>query len=169
MKLRYFALLFVLVLILLAGCGARTPELPAAPQEIYVLDSADVLTAQTEADLIARGEAFCAQTTAQVVVLCVRDTGGRDIEQYAKDVFNAWGIGDKEKDNGLLILLSIDADDYWVTEGRGLEDLLPSGQIKLILDEYLEPHFAAGDYDAGVRAVTEAFYNRLAEYYEAAA
>lgn len=71
------------------------------------------------------------------------------MEEYATELFNSWGIGSAEKNNGVLILLSIGDDDYWVVQGKGLETTLKTGKIAEFLDEYLEPDFAAKNYGEG--------------------
>lgn len=157
------ALLLALTLVLLPGCGKKKPAIPDPPEAFFVLDEADVLTDETEAWIVSHNKTL--PQGAQIVVVCVPNTGALTIDDYAKQLFNTWKIGDATKKNGVLILLSIGAEDYWVTQGTGLEDLLPSGQIKLILNESLEPDFAAGRYDAGVRAVFEALSIRLSQIY----
>ncbi len=159
------ALILVLLLILPAftACREKTSGVPEPPEGFFVLDSADVLSADTEKYVVSGNEGL--PEGAQIVVVCVKDTGRYPIDEYAAALFNKWGIGDAKKGNGLLVLLSVGADDYWITEGKGLEDLLPSGQLKLILNEYLEPYFAEKQYDAGVRAVFDALRHKLTQIY----
>ena len=59
--------------------------------------------------------------------------------------------------DGLLLLLAIGEENYWVMQGKGLEGVLSSGMLGDYLYEYLEPDFAIGDYDAGVYKVFNAF------------
>ncbi len=68
---------------------------------------------------------------------------------YALALFNEWGIGDAQKNNGLLVLLAIGDDDYYTIEGTGLERNLPTSELSALWNEYLEPGFAAKDYSAG--------------------
>ncbi len=91
--------------------------------------------------------------------------GSAEISEYAYDLFNEWGIGDSEKNNGVLLLVVTGAEDYYMLQGSGLEDCLTSGTLKTILNEYMEPYFAAGDYDAGVLATMNEIFTRLASYY----
>ena len=89
-----------------------------------------------------------------------------EIEDYAYTIFNEWGIGDAEKNNGLLLLLTIGEENYWAMQGQGLEGVLSSGTLGDYLYDYLEPDFAVGDYDAGVYQVFQAFLGWFSNYYD---
>lgn len=151
--------------VLLTGCGGGSGAPIEATDDFYVYDGAGVLSDATESHILALNESLCSQTGAQVVVACVDSTGSEDIADYAYELFNGWGIGDADKDNGLLLLLSIEEEDYWALQGSGLENILSSGALKLMLDDYLEPNFAVGRYDAGVRKVFDAAVSHLADSY----
>ncbi|MFT4142943.1 MAG: TPM domain-containing protein [Mobilitalea sp.] len=130
-------------------------------KEFYVNDYAEVISVEVEDEIIDLGYQLEKQTGAQIVLVTVDFTNGDSLETYAMDLFNDWGIGSAEKNDGLLILLSIGDDDYWVTQGEGLEDTLTSGKISSILQKYLEPDFAAKDYSAGAKKTYEAFVKEL--------
>ena len=106
-------LLTVLVLVLMA-VPAFAVALPDAPTG-YVYDGANVLSSSTESYIERTGSALAEACGAEVVVATVDFTDGEDIADYAYDLFNKWGIGDKKANNGLLILLSIGAEDYYAT------------------------------------------------------
>ncbi len=166
---RFFAVLAAFALLLctvLTGCDEnRTPDMPSPDVGSYCYDRADVLTTETENHIITQNDALFAMTGAQIVVACVDTTGSTGISDYAYSLFNSWGIGSAEENNGVLILLSIGEDDYWTLQGEGLEDTLPSGLIKTMQNTYLEPDFAAKDYDAGVRLYFDAVISHLETLY----
>lgn len=135
------------------------------PRDIYVADYADVLSADTEQYIIEKNKQLCDKTGAQIVIVTVDFLDGMEIEDYAYKIFNDWGIGDSGENNGLLLLLSIGDDDYWVMQGKGLEGVLSSGTLGDMLYDHLEPSFAIGDYDTGVRNVFDAFLNWYQNYY----
>lgn len=147
------------------GSGKYSSRIPDVPEMFYVLDTADVITPATRNHIVSRNDALFALTGAQVVVACVTSTEGMDIGEYAMQMFNKWGIGSAEKNNGVLILLSIQDDTYWVLQGKGLEELLPSGMLKQMVNTDLEPHFAAKEYDAGVLALFNSVCAHLASVY----
>ena len=162
-------ILCVILLFSLASCGGKegdySSRIPDATDMFYVLDTAEVIASATRNHIVSRNDALFALTGAQVVVACVPSTEGMDIGEYAMQMFNKWGIGSAERNNGVLILLSIQDDTYWVLQGKGLEELLPSGTLKQMVDTLLEPHFAAKEYDAGTLALFDAVCAHLASVY----
>lgn len=155
--------LFAFLLCLLLPVAAFA--VPEAPESVYVADYADVLDSDTEEYIIDKNTSLAEATGAQIVVLTVDFLDGEDIETYAYEVFNDWGIGDAERNNGLLLLLAIGEDNYWAVQGSGLEKDLTAGELGDMLYDYLEEDFAAKDYDAGVKKVFDAFYGWFEDYY----
>lgn len=138
------------------------------PADVYVGDYAVVLSAETKQYIIDANKELNQKTGAQITIVTVDFLDGTEIEDYAYRIFNDWGIGDAKKNNGLLLLLSIGDDDYWVMQGKGLEGVLSSGTLGDMLYDELEPDFAKGNYDAGVRKVFDAFLNWFEDYYHVA-
>jgi len=166
----FLSLLFALSALLLSACGGNaespySPEIPEAIASFYVYDAAGVLEPADEAYMISRNEALFALTGAQIVTVCVPDTGSLDIADYARQLFNKWNVGSAQRNNGVLLLLSTDADDYWLLPGKGLGDALPNSDLKAMNNSYLEPHFAKGEYAAGVRALFDALLSRMETMY----
>ena len=145
--------------------AARAADLPEPSDVFYVLDEANVLSDETWEEIVSKDESLETQTGAQVCVVTVEFTGSSRISDYAYELFNEWGIGDKTKNNGVLLLIVTGAEDYYMLQGTGLEEVLPSSELQIILDEYMEPYFARGDYDAGVRATAGEVFSRLADWY----
>ncbi len=156
---------FGVFMILLMACSVpyriASADTLKPMDNFYVNDYADVVDGDVEDAIIQYGNKLEEETGAQIVLVTIDFTGGESLEEYALKLFNEWGIGSEEKNNGLLILLSIGDDDYWVMQGEGLEDTLTSGKISDILQEYLEPDFAAKDYSAGAEKIYEAFFEEL--------
>jgi uncharacterized protein len=154
----------VLAVLLSLTCFADISVVEAS-DAFYVSDYADVLSTDTENYIVQTGSALCEATGAEFVVVTVDFLGGAEIEDYATKLFNSWKLGDPTKNNGLLLLLAIGEDNYWAMQGKGLESSLTSGTIGELLNQYLEPEFAEGNYDAGVRAVYDALCGKLEEIY----
>jgi uncharacterized membrane protein YgcG len=127
----------------------------------YVSDEANVIDEADEKLITANGEVLFDDYVAQIVVATVDSTDGVPPERYAMELFNTWGLGDKEYNNGFLILLVINDDTYWATPGDGLRTALPDEKIYDILHQSLEPDFAAKRYSAGAVNVYRAFYESL--------
>lgn len=146
--------------------GQALAKTPQPTDMFYVNDYANVIDEEAEEEMLRYGNQLYEASGAQVVLVTVDFTDGIALEDYAYDLFNAWGIGSADKNNGVLILMSIGDDDYWTMQGEGLEDTLTSGEISGILQEYLEPDFAAKDYSAGAKKVYGAFIKRLGGQWE---
>lgn len=165
MKKRLTAVLLTAVLILIFGCGSAFAGIPDAPNPFYAADFANVLDKETEDYIIEKNgtlENFCG---AQIVVVTTDFLDGMNIEDYAYKLFNDWEIGDKNKNNGILLLLAIGEENYWCMQGKGLENVLTSGDIDDILYYNLEEDFAEEDYSAGVLKTFDVLYDTVYEYY----
>ena len=95
---------------------------PDWPAHQYVLDAADVLSGETDPEIIAENQDLFQETGAQIVVVAVDFLDGEDSDDYAYSLFNIWGIGSQERNNGLLLLLAIGEENYYAQAGTGIED-----------------------------------------------
>ena len=144
-----------------SGLPEDAPDAPTG----YVYDGANVLSSSTESYIERTGSALAEACGAEVVVATVDFTDGEDIADYAYDLFNKWGIGDKRANNGLLILLSVGAEDYYAEPGVGLTDVFTGGVLDAMLYDYLEDDFAAKEYDSGVKKVYARAVEILEDHY----
>ncbi len=168
-KKRRLALLPALALfaaLALAGCGDKAPNgLPDPPQGSCVLDSAGILSDEAEGYVNGVTSQLSGSCGAQIAVITVNGAPSA-LADFTADVFNYWGVGDAEKDNGVVLVLDVSGGgDYHCTQGKGLEKTLPTAVISTILQQQLEPGFAAGDYDGGVRNTVDALAGELAGIY----
>ncbi len=157
-----FALL--LVFLLCAGT-ALASGMPKASKEFYFYDTADVLDKETEAVIFYNNEALYKACGAQIVVAAIPTTGRDAIDNYANKLINEWEVGDSKKDNGFLLLLAIDDDDYYMAKGRGTNAIITPGELGDLLYDYLEEDFTAKNYSAGVQKVFEQTFKKTASYY----
>ena len=162
MKKRLLAGIFTAIFLVSTVFAA---DVPSAPTNSWVLDQANVLSSQTEQTVNEYTKVLEQATGAQIAVLTVDFTGNTSIDDYALQVFNAWKIGDSKKNNGVLFLLVIGDENYYCTIGTGLENQITYSTIKRLLNEYAEPSFAKGDYDATVTQFTQAMYTELCNLY----
>lgn len=158
--------LLVLSLLLLAG-GLRAQTVPALTGR--VVDTADVLSPTTEAALTARLAALEDSSTAQVVVLTIPSLGGEVLEEYTTDVFRAWGLGQADRDNGVLLLVAHADRQLRIEVGYGLEGDLTDARAGAIIRDEIVPRFREGDFDAGVIAGVDAIIGTIEGSYEPAA
>lgn len=154
---------------LLAVTFAVAAALPAAALEVdkdeFVIDNAGILSSETEDVIVNLSEALSETCGAQIGVYTVDQVGNSTMEGYAYEVFNAWGLGDDDKDNGVLLLLASGDDDYWAVQGEGLETLLPTTTLSRILYDELEPSWVNKDYDTGTQQTVMALAEELAKIY----
>jgi uncharacterized protein len=129
-------------------CLAQEVEFPS-PRG-YVNDYAGVLSAQTAQHIDSLCRQVESKTTAQIAVLIVRSTKPLEIEQYAVEIFEKWGIGSKDKDNGLLLLVAIDDRSVRIETGYGLEGAIPDAIASNIIYQTIIPEFKQARYERGL-------------------
>ena len=149
---KWFLLCWLLILLTLGATCQAALSLPPKPTgtDIYVQDYAGVLAPQTRQKLNALGRTLDQKTTAQLAVVTVKTLNGAPIEEYALGILRSWGIGNKEKNNGVLILVAVNDRKSRIEVGYGLEGVLPDGLTGRIQDQYMLPYFKQGQYDQGI-------------------
>ena len=158
---------FIFVLAFALGC-AKTENIPLSDEGAYALDKSGVLSAETKNHIALYNQYLEESCGAQICVVTIPTmdyVGYDDIENYAYDLFNAWGIGDKDEENGVLLLLVTDDELCWCLQGEGLEDTLSSSAISDILTENMQDDFYAGEFDSGTKKTFDALYRRLCAIY----
>ncbi len=167
MKYRYgLAIIGLLFLGVLLGENAWAQELPpqANPPRL-VNDYADVLSADEENALEQKLVAFNDSTSTQLAVVLIRSTGEYPVEDYAIALYRNWGIGQKGKDNGAVILAAMDDRRMTIITGYGLEGALPDAICKRIIELQLKPAFKQKQYYEGLNtATTEMIQRSKGEY-----
>ena len=164
-KLKLASIILAVVLCLLV-LSAPAGAVVQPNSDFYVLDNENVLSAETERYIIDRNLNLVSNCKgAQVCVVVTDSTNGQDIEEYATELFNAWGIGSKTEDNGVLILFLTDDDNYWIMPGIGLERVLTERVLRQIIDDDCEPSFARKDYDSAAKATFIAINRVVCNYY----
>ncbi len=146
----------LLVVALLAAACAYAVDFP--PLTGRVVDAADILSAATRADLNRELEAHERATGQQIVVATVPDLGGLPIEDYGYQLGRHWGIGNKERNDGALLIVAKAEHKVRIEVGYGLEGELTDAMASNIINTRIVPAFKRGDYDAGVRAGVEGIF-----------
>jgi len=117
-----------------------------------VVDGANLLTAADEAGMTADLEALEAKSSNQLVVVTLPSLQGFEIEEFGYRLGRHWGIGQKNKDNGVLLIVAPKERKVRIEVGRGLEPLLTDALTKLIIENGILPRFRSGDFPAGIKA-----------------
>ena len=151
------ALLFCLLLACMRAFAADVPYLSGR-----ITDNAELLGAGTKEKLNALLKAHEAETGNQIAVLTVPSLDGESVEEYALAVFNAWKLGQKGRDNGVLLLVAPSERRMRIEVGYGLEDTLTDVAASRIIRNVMTPRFKEGDYEAGIAAGVQAVIDHIA-------
>ena len=120
----------------------------------YVNDFAHVLSAETADQLNNICQQLDQKAKAQVSVVTVNTLEGKDVFDYAVELYQAWGVGSKSTNRGVLILYAIQDRKYWTTVGYGLEPILPDGKVGGFGRDAV-PLLKQSNYDGAVSLVTQ--------------
>lgn len=140
---------FILCVLVMIPAFAKT-DYPKATSNFFVNDFANCITSENEQKMQTLGEQLYKQTKAQVVVVTVKSLDGETIEDYAYGLANEWGIGDKDADSGVLLILSTDERKVRIEVGKGLEGRITDGKTGRILDDYAIPYLKDNDFSQGL-------------------
>ena len=119
----------------------------------YVNDFAGVIDPGTQQKLTALCQEVDRKAGAQIAVVTVRTTGGVPIDEFSIDLAQRWGIGPKQKDRGVMILLAVNDHRYRFEVGYGLEGILPDGLVGRFGREAV-PLLRAGNYSGALLLMT---------------
>jgi len=137
---------------------------PEYPDSIgYVNDFAGILSPETKLKLNRLIVDLEKQTTAQVAVATVESISPETVETYTNKLFEKWGVGQKEKDNGVLILVAVKERKTWIEVGYGLEGAIPDAHASRIYRDIMVPSFGKGDFNGGISRTVEAIAGLIAE------
>ena len=164
MNIRFKSLLIVIIscLFLAPSAYAVVPPVPKMPSH-YVVDLAGIINDDVEYRLNGYLQELEQKTTDQFVILTIKSLEGESLEEFSiTTAHETWKLGQKGKDNGLLLLVSLDDRKYRFEVGYGLEGILPDSLIGSIGRQYLVPYFQKGDYSTGIYTATLAIIDEIA-------
>lgn len=147
-------ILFTVAALVLVAVGTAQGAISFPPLTGRVVDDAGVLSNDAKQKLDALLAEHEQQTGNQVVVATLKSLQGQAIEQYGYQLGRAWGIGQKGRNNGALLIVAPTEREARIEVGYGLEGQLTDAQSKLIIENILLPAFRKGDYNGGVLAGT---------------
>ena len=142
-----------LCLLFWAALAFAQPPVPALTGR--VVDRAELLDAGQEAELNRLLAGHEQATGDQLVVVTLPDLGGRSIEETGLTLGREWGIGQKGRDNGALLIVAQAERRIRIEVGYRLEDRLTDAQSALIIHNLIAPAFRQGDFAGGIRAGVE--------------
>lgn len=146
-------LLAAIVLFLFANLVAVSAQGTAAPTQALtgrVVDAAGIIDPAARQQLTQKLADFEAKSSDQVVVVTVPSLNGEDIESYSNRLFRAWALGQKQEDNGILLVVAPNDRKVRIEVGYGLEGTMTDALSSVIVNGTIIPAFRTGDYSGGV-------------------
>ena len=141
------------------GLADKIPAKPANP----VVDLAGIIDDAVETKVNRFLRELEGKTSAQMAILTVKSLEGQTIEDFSLAVaHDQWKLGQKGKDNGVLLVVALNPRKYRIEVGYGLEGALPDSLVGGIGREYLVPYFKKGDYSTGIYSATIVIANEIA-------
>ncbi|MCI8594205.1 MAG: TPM domain-containing protein [Oscillospiraceae bacterium] len=134
-----------------------------APADGYINDAAGVISSETEEYINGKVDALSQRCGAQIAIAAVDFFDGLSSEDYAYQVFNSWGVGDKNENNGLLLVFAVGENKVWAMCGTGLERSL-GPKLETYLEDYFYDEYDAENYDSAVRGWFDAVYGWFDSY-----
>lgn len=148
-----------LALLPLAGWSADPVTLPALVER--VVDSTGTLSADEQAGLVARLSELEQAKGAQIAIVMLPTTQPESIEQFGIRLAEAWKIGRKGVDDGVIVIVAKDDRQMRIEVGYGLEGAIPDAIAKRIIDEQMAPSFREGDFAGGLRSTVESLVKAI--------
>lgn len=145
---RHYFLLLSFLLIAFSVLGQQFPTKPQPAK--FVNDFANMLQAGEGQYLESKLHNYFDTTSTQIVVVTIASLEGYDIEGYANELARNWGIGEKGKDNGILLLVAQSERKVRIEVGYGLEARVPDAAAKEIIRDIIKPNFKSGNYGQGI-------------------
>ena len=144
---KVFGLIVILLGFILLG---KVSAASIPPYANYVTDTANVILGSRESALNEKLKAYDDKTTNQIAVLTVSTTAPDSIEEYAIDVAQGWGVGQKGTDNGILMVFAMNDRKMRIEVGRGLEGEVTDLEANHIINDTIVPLFKQGKIEDGI-------------------
>lgn len=133
----------------------------------FVTDKASVLQTEDIASLNEKLSTYRAETSNEIAILIIPTLNGESAADVAVQIGRSWGVGGKQKDNGVLMLVAIDDREIFIATGYGLEGALPDIVTKGIIDGEIFPLFRDKLYYEGIAAGIDAMQKHIGGEYTA--
>jgi len=154
-------IIFALILLVSQVFALKVPKLKG-----HVNDYGNVLSSSEENRLENYLSNFEATSTVQIALLTIKSLQGENLEDYSMRVADAWKLGNKEKDNGVLLLISMQDKKLRLEVGYGLESSLTDAKSGYIIRNFIVPGFKTGSYFNGIAAGMDAVTGVISDQLE---
>lgn len=165
--IRYISLLAALIVAFAATAATytvdRVPNVHVADSSQYVCNPDGILSANATARINSLMRQVRRTTSAEPMVVIIDNIEPEDIDGFANELFQKWGLGKSDMDNGLLLLVAKDMRRAVIRTGYGLEGVMPDIVCRGILDNRMFPAFKRGDFDGGMLSAAGAIASILTD------
>lgn len=151
-KIRYFALVSLIIVFALNLYALAKIDVPEHTDKFFINDFADVIDSETEQYIFEMGKTYNNGGGPQIVVLTMDSIDGNSVEEFSLETAREWGIGGKDEDNGVLILLVTGSRDIRIEVGYGLEGVLNDGKCGRFIRN-AKDMLSSGDYSGGIKQI----------------
>lgn len=158
----FFSLVITTVPVASSALTVEQVPNPRQTNRGWVADTANLLSSDTEAKLNQLISQLEAENGAEIAVVTIPETTP-DLtpKQFATSLFNYWAIGKKDRNNGVLFLISRGDRRVEIETGKGIRTILPDSRVSSIIQLTITPRFKNGDFDGGILAGTQAIVANL--------
>jgi uncharacterized protein len=155
-------------LLMMAGLLANAQNIPPWPNPpTLVNDFAGVLLKNEDDALEHKVVAYFDSTSTQIAIVTLKSIGDYEVSQVSLKILRDWGIGTKGKNNGILILVSLEDRKLRIETGSGMEGVLPDAIANDIINRIIKPNFREGHYYEGLDGAVDAIIKAAAGEYKA--
>jgi uncharacterized protein len=140
----------ILLTLIFSLCSPLFSQVTELKPEGFINDYTNTLSEQEKVSLESLVASIEKETSAEIGVAIIQSLESRDIEGYANEIFNEWGVGKKGKDNGVLILVSLNDRKIRIETGYGIEPVLPDALCGRIIRNIMAPRFRENNYYKGI-------------------
>lgn len=154
--------LFLLIVLSIQNVSAfQIPNKPTHEKAVYQLD-VQALNPQQEAILNQKLKNYADSTSTQIVVIFMKTIGNNEIARFTTDLGQKWGVGQKGKDNGIIILSALEDKKITIQTGKGAEAMLTDALSRRIIEQIIKPAFKNKQYFEGLDQATTAVMEVMA-------
>lgn len=155
---------FTLFIFFLGFSIASAQEFPEKSKRL-VNDYTNTLSLDQVKSLEKKLVTYNKETSSEVAIVMINSLEGYDVSDYAVRLAENWGIGKRDKDNGVLILVAMQEHKITIQTGYGMEGVLPDAICRRIIEQEMKPSFKENDYYEGLNNATSAIFKFAAGEY----
>jgi uncharacterized protein len=165
---KLFSYILITAFCLLTTVHSFAQDIPAKPNPPRLVNDFVMKLSPTElSSLEQKLRGYADSTSTQITVVIVKTTGDSDPYDYAMKIAKDWGVGQKDKNNGLVLLWATETRKLRIVTGRGMEATITDAISKRIINTILKPYFQAGQFYQGLDEATSEIMRRASGEFEA--